>query len=96
MMGEYFNAFTCSQLEEYYNRRHCKLPVEPVIPWDEESYLDSMSGKEYWDLRKQPLLLLHEGSQTFDVLSVGIDLEFTPSVTILKMKNQDVFDYQMN
>lgn len=91
MMGEYFNAFTCSQLEEYYNRRHCKLPVEPVIPWDEESYLDSMSGKEYWALRKQPLLLLHEGSQTFDVLSVGIDLEFTPSVTILKNEEPRCF-----
>lgn len=84
MQGEYFNAFTCEQLAKYFDRRRFKLPVEPVIPFDKEAYWDPRGGKVYFDSRKQPLLPLHEGSQTFDVLSVGMDQKFTPTVTILK------------
>lgn len=84
MQGEYFNAFACEQLKKYFDRRKCKLPIEPVIPLDKESYLNQRGGKVYFDLNKQPLLLLHEGSQTFEVLSVGVDQNFIPSVTILK------------
>ena len=84
MQGEYFNAFACEQLARYFDQRRCKLPVEPVIPFDEESYLNQRGGKVYFDSRKQLLLPLHEGSQTFDVLSVGVDQKFTPTVTILK------------
>ena len=84
MQGEYFNAFACEQLARYFDQRRCKLPVEPVIPFDEESYLNQRGGKVYFDSRKQLLLPLHEGSQTFDVLSVGINRELIPMVTILK------------
>lgn len=34
---------------------------------------------------------LHEGSQTFDVLSVGLDRKFTPIVTILKDGETECF-----
>ena len=34
---------------------------------------------------------LHEGSQTFDVLSVGGDQKFTPTVTILKDGESECF-----
>ena len=54
MKGEYFNAFACEWL------------------------------KEYFDSKRQPLLPLHEGFQTFDVLSVGMSQESIPTVTILK------------
>lgn len=91
MQGEYFNAFACEQLARYFEQRRCKLPVEPVIPFDEESYLNQRGGKVYWDSRKQPLLPLHEGSQTFDVLSVGVDQNFTPTVTILKDGDPECF-----
>lgn len=91
MQGEYFNAFACEQLARYFDQRRCKLPVEPVIPFDEESYLNQRGGKVYFDSRKQLLLPLHEGSQTFDVLSVGIDQEFTPTVTILKDGESECF-----
>lgn len=65
--------------------------IEPVIPFDEESYLNQRGGKVYFDSRKQLLLPLHEGSQTFDVLSVGVDQKFTPTVTILKDGESECF-----
>lgn len=84
MQGEYFNAFSCEQLARYFEQRRFKLPVEPVIPVDEESYLNQRGGKVYFDSKKQPLLPLHGVSQTFEVWSVGVDQNFTPTVTILK------------
>ena len=91
MQGEYFNAFACDQLVRYFDRRRCKLPIEPVIPVDEESFLNSRGGKVCFDSRKQLLLPLHEGSQTFDVLSVGVDQNLTPTVTILKDGEPECF-----
>ena len=91
MQGEYFNAFACEQLARYFERRRCKLPIEPVIPFDEESYLNSRGGKAYFDSMNQLLLPLHEGSQTFDVLSVGVDQKFTPIITILKDGESECF-----
>lgn len=84
MQGEYFNAFACEQLTRYFEQRRLKLPIKPVIPFDEESYLNQRGGKVYFDSKKQPLLPLHGVSQTFVVLSVGVDQNFTPTVTILK------------
>lgn len=91
MQGEYFNAFACEQLARYFDRRRCKLPIEPVIPFDKESYLDSRGEKVYFDSRKQLPLPLHEGSQTFNVLSVGVDQKFTPTITILKEQESECF-----
>ena len=91
MQGEYFNAFACKQLMKYFDRRKNKLPIEPVIPFDKESYLNQRGGKVYYDSRKQLLLPLHEGSQTFEVLSVGVDQKFTPTVTILKDGKSECF-----
>lgn len=91
MQGEYFNAFACEQLARYFEQRKCKLPIEPVAPFDEESYLNQRGGKVYFDSRKQLLLPLHEGSQTFDVLSVGVDQKFTPTVTILNDGESECF-----
>ena len=91
MQGEQFNAFACGQLARYFDQRRCKLPIEPVIPFDEESYLNERGGKVYFDSKKQRLLPLHEGSQIFDVLSVGVDQKFTPTVTILKDGESECF-----
>ena len=84
MQGEYFNAFAGVQLARYFEQRRFKLLVEPVIPFDEESYLNQRGGKVYFDSKKQPLLPLLGDSQTFEVLSVGVDQNFTPTVTVLK------------
>lgn len=83
MQGEYFNTFVCEQLARYFEQRRFKLPVEPVIPFDEESYLNQRGGKVYFDSKKQPLLPLNEVPQIFEVLSVGVDRNFTPIVTVL-------------
>ena len=91
MQGEYFNAFVCEHLARYFVQRRCKLPVEPVIPIDEESYLNQRGGKVYFDSKKQPLLQLHADRQTFDVLSVGVDQGMTPSVTVLQNKKPECY-----
>lgn len=46
--------------------------------------MNQRGGKVYFDSNKQPLLSLNEVPQTFEVLSVGVDQKFTPTVTILK------------
>ncbi len=91
MQGEYFNAFACGQLARYFEQRRCKLPIKSVIPFDKDSYLNQRGGKVYFDSEKQPLLPLHEGCQTFDVLSVGVDQKLTPLVTILKDGESECF-----
>lgn len=84
MQSEYFNAFACEQLARYFEQRRFKLPVEPVIPFDEETYLNQRGGKVYFDSKKQALLPLHGASQIFEVLSVGVDQNLIPTVTVLK------------
>ena len=46
--------------------------------------MNQRGGKVYFDSKKQPLLPLHGVSQTFEVLSVGVDQNFTPTVTVLE------------
>lgn len=91
MQGEYFNAFACEQLENYFKLRKCKLPIEPVIPFDKESYLTPRGGRIFFNSRKQPLLPLYKASQTFNVLSVGVDQNLTPTVTILSGYKTECF-----
>ena len=91
MQGEYFNAFVCEQLKRNFDQRKCKLSIDPVILFDEESYLNQRGEKMFLDSKKQLLLPLHEGSQTFDVLSVGVDQKFTPIVAILKDGQSECF-----
>lgn len=82
--GEHFNSFACKHLAMYFEQGRCKLPLEPVIPIDKESFWNQRGGKVYFDSKKQQLLPLHEGTQVFEVLSVGVDQSLTPTVTILK------------
>ena len=91
MQGEYFNAFACKQLQSYFEIRKCKIPIEPVTLFDEESFFSKRNEKIYVDAKKQPLLPLPEGSHTFDVLSVGIDTKFTPTIVIYKHGGSECF-----
>lgn len=91
MQGEYFNAFACSQLARYFDRRRRKLSIEPVIPFNGEPYLNQSGRDVFSKSKEQPLLTLHEGSQTFDVLSVEMDQKFTPSVIILRAGETECF-----
>ena len=46
--------------------------------------MNQRGGKVYYDSKKQPILSLHGVSRTFEVLSVGVDQNFTPTVTVLE------------
>ena len=84
MQGEYFNAFACEQLSKYFALRRCKLPMEPVASINKDSFSNQRGSTVYFDSDRQPQLPLYKGSQTFDVLSVAIDRNLTPLVTIPK------------
>lgn len=84
MQGEYFNGFVCSQLSDYFDRRKNKLPIEPVVDSDKDFFLNQRGAKVYFDIGKQPMLLLKEGTQTLRALSVGIDKTGIPLITILE------------
>lgn len=82
MQGEYFNGYVCQQLFDYYNRRRSKLPIDFIDKNDEEYFLNRRGAKVYFDITKQPVLEIAEGSQTEMVLSVGMDKSGIPLITI--------------
>ena len=82
MQGEYFNGYVCQQLSDYFNRRRSKLPIDFIDKNDEEYFLDRRGAKVYFDITKQPVLEIAEGSQTEMVLSVGMDKSGIPLITI--------------
>ncbi len=84
MQGEYFNAFACKQLEDYFDRRRNKLPIEPITDTNNEFFLNKRGAKVFVDIEKQPIFSINEGSQTAMVLSVGMSNRALPLVTVLK------------
>ena len=82
MQGEYFNGYVCQQLSDYFNRRRSKLLIDLIDKNDEEYFLNRRGAKVYFDIAKQPILQIVEGSQTEMVLSVGMDKAGIPLVTI--------------
>lgn len=82
MHPEYCNACMCRRLEEYFNRIHSKLPVEPVVPESEEYFRNSRGAKVYFDDNRQPELKIVEGHNKYYVLSVGNSNAGIPLVTI--------------
>ena len=84
MQGEYFNSFVCKQLSDYFDRRKNKLQHEPITDTKHEFFLNQRGAKVFFDIEKQPTLLINEGSYTVMVLSVGMSNMALPLVTILK------------
>lgn len=82
MQGEYFNGYVCQQLSDYFNRRRSRLPIDLIDKNDEEYFLNRRGAKVYFDITKQPILQIAEGSQTEMVLSVGMDKSGVPLITI--------------
>lgn len=87
MQSEYFNGYVCQELSEYFNRRQSKLPIEFIDEDDEDYFLNHRGAKVYYDITKQPILQIAEGSQTEMVLSVGMDKSGTPLITISNGNN---------
>lgn len=84
MQGEYFNSFACKQLEDYFNRRRNKLPIEPITDTNKEFFINKRGAKVFFDIEKQPIFSINEGSQTAMVLSVGMSNAALPLITVLK------------
>ena len=82
MQSEYFNGYVCQQLSDYFNRRRSKLPIDLIDKNDAEYFLNRRGAKVYFDITKQPILQIAEGSQTEMVLSVGMDKSGIPLITI--------------
>ena len=82
MQSEYFNGYVCQQLSDYFNRSRSKLPIDLIDKNDEEYFLNRRGAKVYFDITKQPILQIAEGSQMEMVLSVGMDKSGIPLITI--------------
>lgn len=87
MQSEYFNGYVCQQLSDYFNRRQNKLPIDFIDENDEDYFLNRRGAKVYYDITKQPILQMVEGSQTEIVLSVGMDKSGVPLITISNENN---------
>lgn len=82
MLGEYFNTFGCNNLAKYYERMRNKLPIDFVGDTSEGYFLNRQGSKVYFDTSKQPLLEIKNGQRICDVLSVGLNKEMIPMITI--------------
>lgn len=80
--GEYFNSFCCECLSDHFTKMRNKLPVEPIPHDDREFFLNERGAKVFLDIRKQPVLLIPDGSKDYFVLSVGADKKGNPFVTV--------------
>lgn len=84
MQGEYFNAYVCEALSEDFKRKSCKLPIEPVSAESIKVgfFINQCGAKVYYDVNKQPILSIPEGSINYKVLSVGVDKNWVPLITV--------------
>ncbi|MBR4053753.1 MAG: hypothetical protein IKK06_03005 [Clostridia bacterium] len=84
MQGEYYNTCACQALEQDYQRKQIKLPIDPIPAshLKEDYYLNQRGAKVYYDIRKQPLLPIPGVSIKYMVLSVGFDKNRVPLITI--------------
>ena len=87
MQSEYFNGYVCRQLSDYFNRRQSKLPIDFIDENDRDYFLNNRGAKVYYDITKQPILQIAEGSQMEMVLSVGMDQSGIPLITISNENN---------
>lgn len=87
MQSEYFNGYVCRLLDDYFKCRQSKLPIDFIYENDEDYFLNRRGAKVYYDITKQPIFQIAEGSQTEMVLSVGIDKSGIPLITILNEGN---------
>lgn len=91
MQGEYFNAYCCEHLAEHFEKMRNGRQI-PALPIDAVTDIDLSHGfvtnrrgaKVYFDIDRQPLLVIKNGQQTFNVLSVGLSKSMIPVVTIVE------------
>lgn len=82
--GEYFNVMCVNRMDEFFERLKIGLPIETMDNKVKDYYLNQRGAKVFFDSNKQPILKLNKQSQTFEVLSVGINNESIALVTIME------------
>ena len=82
MQGEYFNAYTCESLADYYKHMRNKLPIDPVGDTSKDYFYNQRGAKVYFDTSRQPMLVIKNGQRICNVLSVGFSKEMIPMITV--------------
>ena len=84
MQGELYNGCVCEALSEDFKRMGNKLPIEPVSSESIAAgyFINQRGTKVYYDVNKQPVLPIPEGSIKYKVLSVGFNKAWVPLITI--------------
>ena len=82
--SEQFNSYTCACLDNHYKRMANKLPIDPVSKSEtKQGYLYNRRGaKVYFDVDRQPQLLIEEYGSKYTVLSIGLNKNGVPLATI--------------
>ncbi|MFW3331261.1 hypothetical protein [Aerococcus viridans] len=95
LLSEQFNSAMVIRMQDYFTELHSKLPIEPISVTEKEQdfFFGNRGEKIYFDDEMQPKLMIKEGSQIFEVLSVGISGTSNPNITILK--NNEVVCYRI-
>ncbi|BBF41928.1 hypothetical protein lbkm_0608 [Lachnospiraceae bacterium KM106-2] len=83
MLGEYFNAYACDNLKDYFVRMRRKLPVEYINDNSEDFFTNQKGAKIFYDINKQPKINFVNGKSIYYVLSVGFK-EKVPLVTVME------------
>ena len=87
MQSEYFNAYACESLSDYYKRMHNKLPIDPVDRNSSDYFFDRRGAKIYFDINKQPMLKITKDRIVCNALAVGFSKERIPLITIAEAGN---------
>ncbi|MDU2148149.1 MAG: hypothetical protein E7E58_09125 [Paeniclostridium sordellii] len=82
MQGEYFNAYACKYLEDYFFQMGNKLPIKSISLDEKEFLKNEKNAKVFFDIQRQPLLKLPNGIYKCHVLSIGFSKEGIPLATI--------------
>jgi len=93
MQGEYFNAYVCEYLADYFARMRNKLPIDPIPSDAQDHFFNQRGAKVFFDAHRQPLLKFTRGSCKCSVLSIGFSKEGSPLATIAELEG--VYCYRL-
>lgn len=82
MQSEYFNTCACKYLEDYFSKMRNKLPINFITSDEKDFFKNKRNAKVFFDVQRQPLLKLPNGSYKYHVLSIGFSKEGIPLATI--------------
>lgn len=82
--GENFNRMCLCKLNDFYERLRNNHAIEPIDINSKDYFFNRCGAKVFIDYNRQPILKLNNLSQEFEVLSIGINSEAIPLITILE------------